>query len=155
MWPPARWANGLLWWLQTAINNVVFGLVKISFLYWLFQIKFTTTTCANLLKVLLITWTNAFIKQCFFDRYVLVTWILCFCWERWYFTSWKGGHFKQIDKIETNCGASNVSPDNWSICLSKEPQWIHQCLVATNNHQDGDLGGPDPRMGLFFNWFQK
>ena len=49
MWtfrPPARWAHGLLWWPRTAINNVVFCLVKSLslFLYCLSEIKFTTTT---------------------------------------------------------------------------------------------------------------
>ena len=31
MWtfrPPARWAHGLLWWPRTAINNVMYGIVK-------------------------------------------------------------------------------------------------------------------------------
>ena len=47
IWLPARWAHGLLWWPRTAINNVVFCLVKSLslFLYCLFEIKFTTTTC--------------------------------------------------------------------------------------------------------------
>ena len=42
--PPAGWAYGLLWCPLTAINNVVFWLIKFSFLYWLFELKFTTTT---------------------------------------------------------------------------------------------------------------
>ena len=36
MWtfkPSARWAHGLLWWSRTAINNVVFYLVKSSSLF--------------------------------------------------------------------------------------------------------------------------
>ena len=36
--------DGLLWWPPTAINNVEFWLAKISFLHWLFEIKFTITT---------------------------------------------------------------------------------------------------------------
>ena len=49
MWtirPTARWAHGLLWCPGTAINNVVFCLVKSLslFLYYLSEIKFATTT---------------------------------------------------------------------------------------------------------------
>ena len=44
--PPARWAQGLLRWPRTAVNNVVFCLVKSLslFLYCLSEIKFPTTT---------------------------------------------------------------------------------------------------------------
>ena len=43
--PPARWAQGILWWSRTAVDNVVFCLVKSLslFLYCLSEIKFTTT----------------------------------------------------------------------------------------------------------------
>ena len=46
VWPPARWAHGLLWWPRTAINNVVFCLVKNLSLFWycLSEIMFTATT---------------------------------------------------------------------------------------------------------------
>ena len=48
-WSPARWVHGLLWWPQTAINNVVFCLFTSSSLclYCLSEIKSTTTSAAT------------------------------------------------------------------------------------------------------------
>ena len=58
MWtfrPPARWAQGLLWWSRSAISNVVSCLVKgVSlFLYCLSEIKFIITFLWGYISLLL------------------------------------------------------------------------------------------------------